>query len=130
MSLKNPYKPGGMFEGASHLIFENAKTLRENMTAAEINLWMYLRKGVNGFKFRRQHPIGIYIADFYCHKAKLIIELDGSIHNIEEVIKNDEERQKELERWGYFVIRFKNKQIKQKPEEVIKIITEKISQLK
>ena len=130
MSLKNPYKPGGMFESASHLIFENAKTLRGNMTAAEINLWMYLRKGVNGFKFRRQHPIGIYIADFYCHKAKLIIELDGSIHNIEEVIKNDEERQKELERWGYFVIRFKNKKIMQKPEEVIKIITEKISQLK
>ena len=42
-----------MFEGATHLIFENAKTRRGNMTAAEINLWMYLRKRVNGFKFRR-----------------------------------------------------------------------------
>ncbi len=111
-----------MFEGASHLIFENAKTLRGNMTAAEINLWMYLRKGVNGFKFRRQHPIGIYIADFYCHKAKLIIELDGSIHNIEEVIKNDEERQKELERWGYFVIRSTNKQIMQNQKKLLKLL--------
>lgn len=119
-----------MFEGASHLIFENAKTLRGDMTAAEMNLWIYLRKGVNGFKIRRQHPIGIYIADFYFHKAKLIVEVDGSIHNNEEVKKNDEERQKELERWGYFVIRFTNKQVMQKPEEVIKIITEKISQLK
>ena len=119
-----------MFEGASHLIFENAKTLRGDMTAAEMNLWIYLRKGVNGFKIRRQHPIGIYIADFYFHKAKLIVEVDGSNHNNEEVKKNDEERQKELERWGYFVIRFTNKQVMQKPEEVIKIITEKISQLK
>lgn len=119
-----------MFEGAAHLIFENAKTHRGNMTAAEINLWMYLRKGVNGFKFSRQHPFGIYIADFYCHKAKLIIEVDGSIHNSEEVKKIDEERQKELESWGYFVIRFTNKQVMQKPEEVIKIIIQKISQLK
>lgn len=119
-----------MFEGASHLIFENAKNLRGDMTAAEMNLWMYLRRGVNGFKFRRQHPIGIYIADFYCHKAKLIVEIDGSIHNNEIAKKNDEVRQKDLERWGYFVIRFTNKQVMQKPEEVIKIITEKISQLK
>ena len=122
MFLKNPYKPGGMFEGASHLIFENTKNLRGDMTAAEMNLWVKLRKSVNGFKFRRQHPIGIYIADFYCHKAKLIIELDGSIHNIEEVIKNDEERQKELERWGYFVIRSTNKQIMQNQKKLLKLL--------
>ena len=122
MSLKNPYKPGGMFEGASHLIFENAKTLREDMTAAEMNLWVKLRMGVNGFKFRRQHPIGIYIADFYCHKAKLIVEVDGSIHNNEEVIKSDVERQKELERWGYFVIRSTNKQIMQNQKKLLKLL--------
>jgi very-short-patch-repair endonuclease len=130
MSLKNPYKTGGMFEGASHLIFENAKVLRGNMTPSEMNLWMHLRKGINGYKFRRQHPIGIFIADFYCHKAKLIVEVDGSIHNKEAVKKADEERQKELERWGYIVIRFTNNQVIQQPEEVIKIITDKISQLK
>src|SRR5580765_7230356 len=85
MSLKNPYKEGGMFEGASHLIFGNAKHLRKNMTVAQTVLWMHLKKGINGFKFRRQHPIGLYIADFYCHKAKLIVEVDGLVHSEPEV---------------------------------------------
>ena len=76
-STASPFKNGGMFEGASHLIFANAKLLRKNMTAAETVLWMYLKAGINDCKFRRQHPIGIYIADFYCHKAKLGIEVDG-----------------------------------------------------
>ena len=102
---KNPYKSGGMFEGASPIIFANAKHLRKNMTDAEQVLWFYLKQGINGFKFRRQHPIGIYIADFYCHKAKLIIEVDGSIHNNADIIKSDKIRQKDLEDWGYNVIR-------------------------
>ena len=70
-----------MFEGASHLIFANAKHLRKNMTDAETVLWMQLKKGINNFIIRRQHPIGLYIADFFCHKLKLIIEVDGLIHN-------------------------------------------------
>ncbi len=118
-----------MFEGASHLVFENAKQLRRNMTAAEMALWLHLRAGLNGFKFRRQHPISIYIADFYCHKAKLVIEIDGSIHTDSAVKEADEMRQKELERWGYIVIRFSNQQVIEKPEVIIKIITEKISQI-
>jgi imidazole glycerol-phosphate synthase subunit HisF len=129
MSLKNPYKEGGMFEGASHIIFANAKHLRRNMTDAETVLWMHLKKGINGFKIRRQHPIGLYIADFYCHKVKLIIEIDGSIHNSTETKKNDEERQKDLKRWEYLVVRFSNQQVMKKPEEVIAIITEKITYL-
>jgi len=129
MSLSNPYKQGGMFEGASHLIFANAKHLRKNMTEAETILWTHLKKGVNKFKIRRQHPIGLYIADFYCHKTKLIIEVDGSIHNKSGVKESDMERQKELERWGYSIIRFTNQQVIEKPEEIIKIISEKISQL-
>ena len=118
-----------MFEGASHLIFANAKYLRKNMTAAETVLWMHLRKGINGFKFRRQHRIGLYIADFYCHKVKLIVEVDGLIHNEPEVKQSDNIRQKELEAWGYNLIRFINQEVNEKPEEVIKIITEKILQL-
>ena len=90
-----------MFEGASPVIFENAKHLRKKMTDAEQVLWYYLKAGINGFKFRRQHPIGIYIADFYCHKVKLIIEVDGSIHNQPEVMESDEIRQRDLEDWGY-----------------------------
>ena len=129
MSLKNPYKEGGMFEGASHIIFVNAKHLRRNMTDAEIVLWMHLKKGISGFKIRRQHPIGLYIADFYCHKVKLIIEIDGSIHNNKETKKTDEERQKDLEKWGYLVLRFSNQQVMKKPEIVISIFTKKITYL-
>ncbi len=129
MSLKNPYKEGGMFEGASHLIFANAKHLRKNMTAAETVLWMHLKNGINGFKTRRQHPIGLYIADFYCHKVKLIVEVDGSIHNNADIKEADELRQKELERWGYTIMRFTNQQVMEGVEEVIKVITEKILQL-
>jgi cyclase len=125
----NPYKGGGMFEGASHLIFENAKQLRKNMTDAEKVLWAHLKSGINNFKIRRQHPIGLYIADFYCHESKLIIEVDGSIHNGPDIKEADNARQKDLERWGYTVIRFTNQQVMGNPEEIIKIITDKISQL-
>ena len=119
MSLNNPYKSGGMFEGASHIIFANAKHLRKKMTDAEQILWYYLKAGINGFKFRRQHPIGIYIADFYCHKAKLIIEVDGSIHNEPEIIRSDKTRQKDLEDWGYNVIRFSNQEVIVNVKDVI-----------
>ena len=129
MPLKNPYKSGGMFEGASHVIFANAKHLRSNMTEAETILWLHLKKGINGFKIRRQHPIGLYIADFYCHKSKLIIEIDGSIHDKLSIKESDDARQKELERWGYSIIRFTNQQVFEKLEEIIKIITDKISEL-
>ncbi len=126
MTLKNSYKQGGMFEGASPLIFENAKQLRENMTAAEMSLWLHLRDGLCGYKFRRQHPIGVYIADFYCHKAKLIIELDGSIHNQDNAKKNDATRQEDLEKWGYVVIRFTNDEVFRQLEFVVKKNSDKM----
>jgi very-short-patch-repair endonuclease len=129
MSSKNPYKSGGMFEGASHLIFANAKKLRKNMTGAEKVLWMHLKEGINKIKIRRQHPIGLYIADFYCHKLKLIIEVDGSIHNEPDIREFDEARQKDLEKWGYVILRFTNEQVMEKSDEVIRIITEKILNL-
>jgi cyclase len=129
MSLKNPYKTGGMFEGASHLIFNNAKKLRKNMTEAETVLWMHIKERLTGFKFRRQHPIGIYIADFYCHKVKLIIEIDGSTHKKEEIKKADETRAKDLIDWGYTVIRFTNVQVLNNANKVLEIIKEKITQL-
>ena len=118
-----------MFEGASHIIFENAKHLRKNMTDAEKLLWTYLKQGISGKKFRRQHPIGLYIADFYCHKAKLIIEIDGLIHEVKEINQNDELRQKELEIWGYNIVRFTNQQVMNHVEKVVKDISEKITHL-
>lgn len=129
MTLKYPYKQGGMFEGATHHIFENAKHLRKNITETENILWNHLRKGINGFKFRRQHPIGIYIADFFCHKAKLVIELDGSVHNKEDVKVNDDMRQKVFQNWGYAVIRFKNEQVFKKIDDVLNNISEIVNNI-
>ncbi len=121
-TIISPFKNGGMFDGASHLIFENAKQLRKNMTAAETVLWMHLKAGINGYKFRRQHPIGLYIADFYCHKAKLVIEVDGSIHSIDEVKKNDKEKESYLIHNGYLVLRFTNKAVMTQVEIVLEKI--------
>ena len=119
---KSPFKKDGMFEGASHLIFQMAKDLRKNMTDAEKVLWYHLKQNFEGFKFRRQHPLGIYIADFYCHKGKLVIELDGNIHDNEEVKRNDEIRQRSMEQDGITVIRFKNEEVFKSLETVLQKI--------
>jgi cyclase len=118
-----------MFFGASRFIFENAKALRKNMTDAEQILWGYLKAKPNGFKFRRQHPLGIYIADFYCHKLKLVIELDGSIHDNIEVKQNDAIRQKLIEEDGITVIRFTNKEIMNNVQNVLKQLVQKYNEL-
>lgn len=111
-----------MFFGASHLLFKRAKELRENMTEAETVLWEYLRQHPLGFKFRRQHPLGIYIVDFYCHKLKLVIEVDGSVHGEQDVREVDMERQRQLERDGLKVVRFTNEEVLKKKEDVIEQI--------
>jgi len=97
---KSPFKKNGMFNEANPFVFELAKDLRRNMTDAETILWQHLKSGINELKFGRQHPIGIYVADFYCHKLKLIIEVDGSIHDKEEVKEYDEKRENDLKNWG------------------------------
>ncbi len=117
-----------MFFGASKLIFENAKSMRKNMTDAENVLWGYLRAKPNGLKFRRQHPLGIYIADFYCHKLKLVIELDGSVHDNEEVKKNDALRQKLIEEDGLNLIRFTNKEVMNNIQNVLALLAQKYNE--
>lgn len=108
-----------MFYGAGPLIFEKAKALRNTLTHAELVLWSYLKTSPMGLKFRRQHPTGIYIVDFYCHELKLVIEVDGKIHERIENRKDDEKRQKDLEDWGIEVVRFRNDEVELKLEEVI-----------
>ena len=85
--------------------------LRKNQTDAETILWQYLRRKELGVRFVRQYGIENYIADFCCRSKKLIIELDGGIHNDEDIKENDQERTKNLERFGYKIIRFKNQEI-------------------
>jgi cyclase len=111
-----------MFYGASNIIFQNAERLRYNTTPAETLLWGYLNNKQLGVKFRRQHPISNYIADFYCHKHQLVIELDGSIHLIPEVLANDIECQKHLESSGIKVIRFTNDQVFKNIHQVLTTI--------
>jgi cyclase len=119
---KNPYKKGGMFDGASPLIFQMAKGLRKNMTESEKILWFHLKQSPEGFKFRRQHPLGIYIADFYCHKAKLVIELDGNVHDDADVKNNDEIRQRSIEEGVIRVVRFKKERVYKEIETVLQEI--------
>ncbi len=111
-----------MFLRASNLIFEKAKDLRNNLTPAESILWSYLRQKPLGHKFRRQHPISIYIADFYCHSLKLIIEVDGNIHDKDRVHTHDIERQRNLEAEGIGFLRFTNFAVEKNLEVVIETI--------
>ena len=90
-----------MFRGAPIAIgastFKNARVLRDHMTPAESLLWEHLKvKKLGGHKFRCQHPISGYVLDFYCHRAKLAIELDGSIHDATPQQLYDQERTKDL----------------------------------
>ena len=101
-----------LFKGASHQIFENARELRRESTAAEDLLWQELRnRKLAGLKFRRQHPLNNYIADFYCSEKQLVIEVDGNIHNKPEIKEYDEARTQDLTTMGIQVIRFTNEEI-------------------
>jgi len=107
--------------GASMNIKAKAKVLRKEMTEAERILWNHLRKGnLNGMYFRRQHPYGIYILDFYCFEAKLAVEVDGKIHLNQK--EYDFERTKYLEASGLIVLRIENEDIFNRPDWVIELI--------
>ena len=100
------------FYGATPEIFLRAAELRRNMTRAEKLLWQGLRsKKILNLTFRRQHPVNMFIADFYCHKARLVIEIDGSIHEIEGSREKDKGREDEFEKFGIKTIRFTNNEI-------------------
>ncbi len=118
---------GGMFYGAQPMIFELAKKLRNNVTQTEMILWGKLKENFATLKFRRQHPISLYIADFYCHTEKLIIEIDGSIHQLPEVKAIDDIRQKNLESLGIKVLRFSTYEIMHQMDKVILIINKAVN---
>jgi very-short-patch-repair endonuclease len=121
-----------MFYDATPDTFEKPRWLRHNPTKHERLLWENLRKKkVLGFRFRRQHPIGDYIADFYCHTLKLVVEVDGVSHMKLEQKFNDSQRTADLHRLGLTVMRFTNREIEDDLEavmhEIVRYITEKIS---
>jgi len=101
-----------MFYNAKPIIFERAKAMRENMTPSELKIWEELKgKKMLGLRFRPQHPIDIFIADFYCHPLKLVIEIDGDIHESMDQREYDIGREAELNDWGIKVVRFTNEEI-------------------
>jgi very-short-patch-repair endonuclease len=101
--------------------------LKTNMTAAEVILWEHLKNKKLGVKFRRQHVIENYIPDFIALSIKLIIEVDGGIHN--KYRKEDATRTKWLNFTGYSVIRFKNEEVENDIEKVLDRIKAEINTL-
>lgn len=119
-----------MYFGAKPNLFKLAITMRNNPTDAEKSLWKDLKKfRLEGLIFRRQHPIDIFIADFYCHQLKLVIEVDGEIHSNEFESEHDYGRTGDLEKFGITVIRFTNKDVLKDQSVVISQIRNIMSQL-
>ena len=108
-----------MFYGSSPVIFANAKKLRNEPTASEIIFWSLLKQHFPVYRFKRQHPISQYIADFYCHKLKLVIEIDGAFHLSDESKINDKIRDEFMQSLGLEIIRFTNQEVCEKGENVI-----------
>jgi very-short-patch-repair endonuclease len=102
---------------------ERARSLRRSQTQAEARLRRRLRnRGLNGYKFSRQEPIGPYIADFVCREQKLVVELDGATHSTNEELAHDSRRTGFLAASGYFVQRFFNEEIYNNLDGVLETI--------
>jgi very-short-patch-repair endonuclease len=107
-----------MYFGAKAVTIETAKQLRNSMTYHENILWEKLKgKKICGVRFRRQHPIMFFIADFYCHEVKLVVEVDGEIHN--DKTDYDDGRSAEMEKFGILVLRVTNSEVETSLEKVI-----------
>jgi very-short-patch-repair endonuclease len=100
---------------------QRAKELRRAMTPQEKILWQELRRNqLGGFHFRRQQVINRYIADFYCHAAALVVELDGEVHESQK--ERDATRDAVIRDYGILVMRFKNREVDENLAEVLKAI--------
>ena len=116
----------GMHDGATPSVFRNAAKLRESTTEPELKLWNYLKTKAMGLKLRRQHPIAGYILDFYCHKLRLSIEVDGGYRLTKEQLEIDKERTKYLKNIGISEIRYTNHQVLNEFEDVMHDINSKL----
>ena len=104
--MKNNYR----IRGTTPEIEQAARKLRNNLTPAEALLWSALRnKQLEGLRFRCQHPVGNFILDFYCPSCKLVVEVDGEIHDLQ--TEYDDARSTQLAEYGYRVLRFSNEQV-------------------
>ena len=111
-----------LFLGADGYLFEMAKQLRRYETEAERLLWSRLCNKQLGVKFRRQHPLNTYVVDFYCYSHKLVIEVDGPIHETQEANFNDNMRSQALKEFNIEVVRFTNDEVLFNMENVLEKI--------
>ncbi|MFA6132334.1 MAG: endonuclease domain-containing protein [Patescibacteria group bacterium] len=105
---------------------ETRRVLRNNQTDAEVVLWQYLRRKELGAIFYRQVGIGRYIVDFCCRSKKLVIELDGKIHLKKDIAEYDLIRSEDLKGLGFKILHFKNEEVLDNPEAVVKKIKENL----
>ena len=109
---------------ATGKLCQYGRELRLDSTDAEKLLWAELRNRLKGLKFRRQHPLDKFIVDFYCNEKKLVVELDGAVHD-EKINKDyDEARTALLAGLNVFVLRFRNEEVINNMKEVLKKISE------
>jgi len=116
--------------GASATIFEYAEKLRNNMTLEEKMVWERCCNNQLGVRIRRQHPIWKYVADFYCHQVKLVIEIDGGIHLKKVNREYDIDREMNLIDFGIEIIRFTNDEVRTDIDAVMQQMKDKIAELK
>ncbi len=120
-----------MYNHYNKQLKDRARSLRKEMTKAEVCLWKYaLRASMAGAKFNRQRPVLDFIADFMCKPLKLIIEVDGYSHLLEHVKNKDERRQKVLEYHDFTVLRFTDEDVLKDIENVRRVIETKVRELK
>jgi very-short-patch-repair endonuclease len=115
-----------MQEGAKPILFQRAQTLRKRETEAEKILWEKLSNKQLGVKFRRQHPLYRFIVDFYCHELRLVVELDGSIHDLAEQADYDQFRTMLINQLDIKVIRFRNEDVFNELDKVLEAIRQHI----
>jgi len=114
-----------LHQGTKAATQEYARELRHRTTEAEQKLWSLLRnRQLKGKKFRRQHAIANYVADFYCNESKLVIELDGNFHTKAETKEYDKSRTNLLNELGITVLRFWNEEVIKDPGKVLEKISE------
>lgn len=119
-----------MHYGAKKETFRFASFLRKNLTLSEKKLWSNICNKLTGYKFRCQHPTWRYVTDFYCHELRLIIEVDGSIHLLDEIMQNDTDRENNLCSFGLNIIHFTNEEVLLDMDTVMDKIDLKINELK
>lgn len=106
---------------------QRSQQLRDNMTDVERRLWLKLKmRKLQGLWFYRQKPIGSYIADFYCPKAKLVIEVDGGQHFENEAVEYDKARDEYMESLGLKVLRFTNTEVLDNIDGVLEVIVQNL----